>query len=187
MKFCIKNFFSKCDPIRNFLRIWSHLLKKSLMENFVDRFWSLGLYYHLSQLYTKVVSTFYFCFSWWTNGQSRHIANYKGVELLLTLHVVLHGFTPLLVFLEIDLLSVPIFFLLTVSFLYSKSLIANCSKLCHSCKFQNRIYCRNTELGENLGWDDTLRFTLWLIQNGLTHTPNDNFTPWTMFPHTKLR
>ena len=24
---------SKCDQIRNFLRIWSHLLDKSLMEN----------------------------------------------------------------------------------------------------------------------------------------------------------
>ena len=34
MNFSIKNFFSKCDQIRNFLRIWSHLLKKSLMENF---------------------------------------------------------------------------------------------------------------------------------------------------------
>ena len=34
MKFSIKNSFSKCDRIRSFLRIWSHLLKKSLMENF---------------------------------------------------------------------------------------------------------------------------------------------------------
>ena len=34
MKFSIKDFFSKCDQIRSFLRIWSHLLKKSLMENF---------------------------------------------------------------------------------------------------------------------------------------------------------
>ena len=30
----MKDFFSKCDQIRGFLRIWSHLLKKSLMENF---------------------------------------------------------------------------------------------------------------------------------------------------------
>ena len=30
MKFSIKDFFSKCDQIRSFLRIWSHLLKKSL-------------------------------------------------------------------------------------------------------------------------------------------------------------
>ena len=30
-RFSVKNFFSKCD--HSFLRIWSHLLKKSLMEN----------------------------------------------------------------------------------------------------------------------------------------------------------
>ena len=34
MKFCIKDFFSKCDQIRRNLQIWSHLLKKSLMEKF---------------------------------------------------------------------------------------------------------------------------------------------------------
>ena len=34
MKFSIKDFFRKCDQIRSFLQIWSHLLKKSLMENF---------------------------------------------------------------------------------------------------------------------------------------------------------
>ena len=35
IKFSIKGFFSKCDQIRSFLRIWSHLLKKSLTENFI--------------------------------------------------------------------------------------------------------------------------------------------------------
>ena len=35
MKFSIKNLFSKCDQIRSFLRIWQHLLKKSVMENFM--------------------------------------------------------------------------------------------------------------------------------------------------------
>ena len=35
MKFSSKDFFSKCDQIRSFLQIWSHLLKKSLMENFI--------------------------------------------------------------------------------------------------------------------------------------------------------
>ena len=34
MKFSTKDFFNKCDQIRSFLRIWSHLQKKSLMENF---------------------------------------------------------------------------------------------------------------------------------------------------------
>ena len=35
MKFYIKDFFSKCDRIRSFLQIWSHLMKKSLIENFI--------------------------------------------------------------------------------------------------------------------------------------------------------
>ena len=35
MKFSIKDFFSKYDEIRRKLRIWPHLLKKSLMENFI--------------------------------------------------------------------------------------------------------------------------------------------------------
>ena len=38
MKFSIKNFFSKCDQIRRKLRIWSNLLEKSLMENFIFLF-----------------------------------------------------------------------------------------------------------------------------------------------------
>ena len=35
MKFSVKDFFSKCEQIRSKLRNWSHLLKKSLMENFI--------------------------------------------------------------------------------------------------------------------------------------------------------
>ena len=35
MKFSIKDFFSKCDQNRSFQRIWSHFLKKSVMENFI--------------------------------------------------------------------------------------------------------------------------------------------------------
>ena len=35
MKFSINDFFSKCEQIRIFLQICSHLLKKSLMENFI--------------------------------------------------------------------------------------------------------------------------------------------------------
>ena len=35
MKFSIKDVFSKSDQIRSFLWIWSHLLKKSLMENLI--------------------------------------------------------------------------------------------------------------------------------------------------------
>ena len=37
MKFSVMSVknFSKFDLIRSFLQIWSHLLKKSLMENFI--------------------------------------------------------------------------------------------------------------------------------------------------------
>ena len=35
MKFSIKDFFSKSDQIRRKLVIWSYLLKKPLMENFI--------------------------------------------------------------------------------------------------------------------------------------------------------
>ena len=41
MKFPIKDFFSKGDQIRKKLRIWSHLLKISLMENVI--FWAVIL------------------------------------------------------------------------------------------------------------------------------------------------
>ena len=35
MKFSIKDFFGKYDQIRRKMRVWSHLLQKRLMENFV--------------------------------------------------------------------------------------------------------------------------------------------------------
>ena len=35
IKFSINDFFSKCDQIHKKLQIWSSLLKKSLMENFL--------------------------------------------------------------------------------------------------------------------------------------------------------
>ena len=35
MKFSIEDFFGKCDQIRKKLRIWSHLLNKFFMENFI--------------------------------------------------------------------------------------------------------------------------------------------------------
>ena len=35
VKISIEYFFNKCDQIHSFQRIWSHLLKKTLMENFI--------------------------------------------------------------------------------------------------------------------------------------------------------
>ena len=43
MKFFLKDFFSQCDQIRGFLRIWLHLLKKSQMENFI---FCAGIIFH---------------------------------------------------------------------------------------------------------------------------------------------
>ena len=34
-KFSIMDFCGKCDQIRSFQRIWSHLLKKSSMKSFI--------------------------------------------------------------------------------------------------------------------------------------------------------
>ena len=40
MKIFVKDFFSKCDPIRSLLRTWSHLLQKSSKENFTFYAWT---------------------------------------------------------------------------------------------------------------------------------------------------
>ena len=51
MKFSIKDFFSKCDQIRRKLRIWSHLLKKSLMQNFI--FSPVYIYFCYSEIFAE--------------------------------------------------------------------------------------------------------------------------------------
>ena len=50
-KFSINNFFSKYDRIDSFLPIWSHLLKKFLMENFCAVFIN-----RLSTLYSLLLA-----------------------------------------------------------------------------------------------------------------------------------
>ena len=55
IKFSIKDFFSKCDQNHRKLWIWSHIPKKSLMENFIfcavliTALRSMGLCYHIYQ------------------------------------------------------------------------------------------------------------------------------------------
>ena len=61
MKFSIKDFFSKCDQILRKLRIWSHLLKKFLSENFT-----------FSEV--KCISTFYLVLT-------NQTGNHRGVNL----------------------------------------------------------------------------------------------------------
>ena len=52
MKFSSKNFFSKCDQFHRFLCIWSNLLKKSLMENFIFVQWLFRHYFVI--IYTSL-------------------------------------------------------------------------------------------------------------------------------------
>ena len=62
IKFSIKHFFSNCDQIRSCLRIWSHLLKKSLIENF--NFSPSGYFKkcgHLGTIFLSVLQIFDSC------------------------------------------------------------------------------------------------------------------------------
>ena len=47
MKISVKDFFSKFDQIHSFLWLWSHLMKKSLMENFI--FYAVHKYFKVQQ------------------------------------------------------------------------------------------------------------------------------------------
>ena len=56
MKFSIKDSFSKCDQILSFLRIWSYLLKKSLMKKFTFVYCNKKVYLHAAYQFTKRIS-----------------------------------------------------------------------------------------------------------------------------------
>ena len=67
MEFSIKNLFSKCDQIRCFLQIWSHLLKKVLIENFtscavyvIQSFWFTILHWFFLTLCYQII-VFQYC------------------------------------------------------------------------------------------------------------------------------
>ena len=52
MKFSIKDIFSKCDETCSLPRIWSHLLKKSLMENFI---YCAVQFHYLKKLFEQIL------------------------------------------------------------------------------------------------------------------------------------
>ena len=52
----MKGFFSKCDQIRSLMRIWSHLLKKSLIENL---FFCAGLDLSVRKTNNQLVTDLY--------------------------------------------------------------------------------------------------------------------------------
>ena len=55
MKSTITSFFSKCDQILRKVRSWSHLLKKSLMENYIFVQCFLMLNFYFSWKYKKIL------------------------------------------------------------------------------------------------------------------------------------
>ena len=68
IKFSVKDFFSKCDQIRSYLRIWSHLLKKSLngKHHFLCSvwcdtrvLWNKGLFHSCINALTHFMVAFY--------------------------------------------------------------------------------------------------------------------------------
>ena len=61
MKFSIKDFLSKCDQICGKLRIWSHLLKNSLMKNFVSLQYQSSLDPHKVLLLEQKTGLTFFC------------------------------------------------------------------------------------------------------------------------------
>ena len=56
MKFSVKDFSSKCGQIRRKLRIWSHLLKKSLMETFTFSIFNDYVYIILPNIFQACIT-----------------------------------------------------------------------------------------------------------------------------------
>ena len=65
MKFSIKDLFSKCDQIRRKLRIWSHLLQKSWIENFIFCAVCVPLRDHSFSTYAKFFKKLTFLGPWY--------------------------------------------------------------------------------------------------------------------------
>ena len=64
MKFSVKDLFSKCDQIRSFLRIWSHLPKKSWMENLIFVQWKIRYWFIFTKILTRIfIENFFLTFA----------------------------------------------------------------------------------------------------------------------------
>ena len=104
IKFCVKDLFNKCEQIRSFMRINSHLLKKSLTENII--FWALvqanrqettvkmkktySLKNHVTSLFTffkKVSSICDFFTAWCLDVRFYNLLYFYLFELLSTVLV----------------------------------------------------------------------------------------------------
>ena len=96
MKFFIKDFSSKCDQIHRKLGIWSHLLKKSLMENLILSAW---LTYMQTPYSASIYETDY-CklwnqqFDWWENI-------FQSVIVITMIIIIIITVTPTKIFIFI--------------------------------------------------------------------------------------
>ena len=104
MNFSIKDFFSKCDQIRSFLRIWSHWLKKSLMETFIFVRWRVFKCKHTEIQPMLSLNTNFIIVKNWLNHQ-RSIQNLVK-QLRLSFLKIVNGFQLLTIFAKSSVLDI---------------------------------------------------------------------------------
>ena len=75
MKFFIKDFFSKCDQIHCVLWIWSYLLKKFLMEIFIDCAVYISKRYNWNAIIFLLTSIVFFIKTYLRQKLQHHILN----------------------------------------------------------------------------------------------------------------
>ena len=81
MEFSIKDLLSKCEQIHGKLRIWSHLMKKSLMEmNASD---CQCFFFHFSFLTIYSINVFFFVFHFSQSIASFYIPLLEHLRWLL--------------------------------------------------------------------------------------------------------
>ena len=90
MKFFIKDFFSKYDQTRSFLRIWSHLLKKFLIKNFIFcTVKVLSMFYQYANEFLVIgvefrrIFTDFDCCECLYHNMKTEIIFFEGLEILL--------------------------------------------------------------------------------------------------------
>ena len=83
MKSSIKDFSSKCDQIRRKVRIWSHLLKKSLMQNFIFR---EVLFEMLNQYKAEAAAIFIYGFNWFESYTKVSLRDLSHSLTIVNLH-----------------------------------------------------------------------------------------------------
>ena len=93
MKFPIKDFFSKCDQIGKKLRIWSHLLKKSLIENFIFCAERHGGKVGVSPSYLGILLSVSYKLRETVRGYN-HYSSFYSLVLFIHIHLRLEAVTP---------------------------------------------------------------------------------------------